>query len=172
MDTLTIENHRAKRREREAARVELPPQTIVLVACAKKKATEPRPARDLYTSTLFRKARNFAASQGDNWFILSALHGLVSPDEILAPYEFKLTKLSKREREQWAGRVYSHLRSIAPSGSTIIILAGKLYRDGLEGLLVKDGYKVEVPMRGMGLFEMIKFLAEKEREAGSNQNRN
>ena len=40
-----------------------------------------------YTSDYFNKMRAYAETTGLPWFILSAEHGLVSPDEWLEPYE-------------------------------------------------------------------------------------
>jgi hypothetical protein len=49
----------------------------VLVSCVKDKLDHPAPAKDLYTSDLFRKARGYAERVGVPWFILSSEHGLV-----------------------------------------------------------------------------------------------
>ena len=59
---------------------------LVLVACVKRKLSCPA-ARDLYRSARFRKARAYAERRGKPWFIVSAEHGLVAPEEWLAPYE-------------------------------------------------------------------------------------
>ncbi len=45
----------------------------------------PSPAKDLYVSALFDKERAYAERTGIPWFILSAQHGLVAPDEVLEP---------------------------------------------------------------------------------------
>jgi hypothetical protein len=50
---------------------------VVLVACGKSKRPEACPARELYTGTLFRKARAWAERHGDAWAILSARHGWI-----------------------------------------------------------------------------------------------
>ena len=60
---------------------------IVLISCSKTKLDHPAAARDLYDSPLFRQSRAYAVASGRPWFILSAEHGLVGPDEWLAPYE-------------------------------------------------------------------------------------
>ena len=85
---------------------------IVLVACVKSKGTRPAAAKDLYISALFRKERAYAERAGVPWFILSAEHGLVAPDEWLAPYERYLAdttgcyrSVSTRNRESG----YTHL---------------------------------------------------------------
>lgn len=136
-----------------------PPMTVTLVACAKKKALEPAPAKDLYTSHLFRLARAFAERHGERWFVLSARHGLLAPTQVIAPYNMTLKSYLKRERAQWAQeKVLPTLTAAAPTGSRIIILAGRTYYEGIEPELLRLGYAVEVPMRGLDIFKMIQFL--------------
>lgn len=60
---------------------------VVLISCVKTKLEVPAAAKDLYVSPLFLKERRYAESSGRPWFILSAEHGLVGPEEWLAPYE-------------------------------------------------------------------------------------
>lgn len=63
------------------------PANVVLVGCVKTKVGHGAPAKDLYVSDYFAKMRAYAEASGLPWFILSAEHGLVSPDEWLEPYE-------------------------------------------------------------------------------------
>src|SRR6266508_6085183 len=60
---------------------------LYLVSCVSEKRSAPSAARDLYVSSLFRKARAFVEAQHAPWFILSAEHGLVHPDTVIAPYD-------------------------------------------------------------------------------------
>ena len=54
---------------------------IGLISCTKSKRDEPAPPRDLYEpSTLFQKAREYCENTYDEWYILSAKHGLLDPD--------------------------------------------------------------------------------------------
>jgi hypothetical protein len=165
----TIAAAEATRRRREAARVAaleaLGPQTVVLVSCGAQKGKERARARDLYTSTLFRKARAFAERHGDAYFIISALHGLVSPDQELSPYNFKLSQLRHAERFDWGDRVARAIRRQVPAGSRIIILAGRLYRDALEWRLVRYGFDVECPTRGQNIFQLMSYLTKTAGEA-------
>jgi hypothetical protein len=48
------------------------------------------PAGDPYGSSMFMGRRRFVESGCDRWFILSALQGLVDPDEVIAPYDESL----------------------------------------------------------------------------------
>jgi hypothetical protein len=59
-----------------------PKTTVYLVSCVSKKRTTPIPARDLYISDWFLKARDHVESTGSPWFILSAEYGLISPPDV------------------------------------------------------------------------------------------
>jgi hypothetical protein len=76
---------------------------VVLVACCGPKLKEPVPAADLYISDLFKKARTYAERRG-RWFILSALHGLLDPSAVVAPYDVTLKKMPAAKRREWVGR--------------------------------------------------------------------
>jgi diadenosine tetraphosphate (Ap4A) HIT family hydrolase len=66
--------------------------SITLVACCGPKLTKPAPAADLFVSSLFKKDRTHAERRG-RWFVLSALHGLVDPTEVIAPYDVTLNRI-------------------------------------------------------------------------------
>lgn len=68
--------------------------TYIIIPCGGAKAPEASPARDLYTGSSFRLALTAAeveaAECGAEILILSAKHGLISPDQIIAPYDVKM----------------------------------------------------------------------------------
>jgi hypothetical protein len=78
---------------------------IALVSCTATKLPRATPARDLYRGTWFSLARAWAETFADRWYILSAQHGLVNPDRVIAPYDAALTRQSSEERTAWAVRV-------------------------------------------------------------------
>ncbi len=78
---------------------------VALVACCSKKLTRTVAARDLYVSTLFKKAAAYARTF-DAWYVLSAKYGLVAPDEVIDPYNQTLLKMKRSERQAW-GKGYS-----------------------------------------------------------------
>ena len=84
--------------------------SVGLVACASTKVASPQPARLLYQSPLFRAASAYAAAAYDHWFILSARHYLVHPDEPLEPYDQALQSMTKADRDHWGAMVESGLR--------------------------------------------------------------
>src|SRR5437879_2590214 len=61
-------------------------QRVGLVGCVKSKRSVPTAAADLYTSTLFVGRRRWVEASCERWFILSAKHGVVPPDELIEPY--------------------------------------------------------------------------------------
>jgi hypothetical protein len=121
---------------------------VVLVACAGTKVLRPAPAKDLYASALFLKSRSYAERVGSRWFILSAKHGLLGPEELVAPYDLTLKGLSRAERRAWAERVFERLRAELHSGDHVTFLAGTTYRQDLSGLLAREGYTFEAPLGG------------------------
>jgi hypothetical protein len=74
----------------------VPPGTVALVSCAKAKRTQAAAAADLYVSPLFQKMAAFARATCSRWYILSAKHGLLSPDALIAPYDVTLGTLAPR----------------------------------------------------------------------------
>ena len=52
---------------------------IGLVSCVKTKQDRPAKPCNLYTSQYCRKMRSYAEEEHDEWWILSAKHGLLDP---------------------------------------------------------------------------------------------
>lgn len=133
------------------------PITVVLVACVSLKRKSAQRAKDLYVSDWFKKARRFAEANGDSWFVLSARHGLVEPEELIEPYNYTLNGKRKADRQSWAQRTATVLRKRIPPKSRIIILAGLNYREHLIPLL-DDRYFITTPLIELGIGEQLAFL--------------
>jgi hypothetical protein len=123
---------------------------VVLVSCVKTKGKADAPARDLYTSPLFRGMRRYAERNTNAWYILSAKYGLLRPDEVVSYYEQTLKDLRKADRLAWAERVQQALLKLLPPGAEVVILAGNRYRENLVPYLEGHGFAVTVPMAGLG----------------------
>lgn len=121
---------------------------IGLVSCAKKKATSPAPARDLYTSPYFRKMRAYVETTCDDWRILSALYVLVDPKTTIAPYESTLKDKGRGEQRAWAQTALAQLQGAFPGRESVTfeIHGGKEYTRDLVPLLRSAGYRVEEPV--------------------------
>jgi hypothetical protein len=143
----------------------LPPPTgarsdVVLVGCVKTKRSTRAPAQELYSSALFRKRRAYAEATGRPWFILSALHGLVDPEDVLDPYDMALAAQGAAYRSAWGKKVVAQLVSRVPAlGLVIEIHAGSAYVDAIESELTRLGAAVSVPLRGLNQGQHLAWYA-------------
>ena len=132
---------------------------IYLLSCVGQKRSAPAHARDLYTSPWFCKARTYADRTGRPWFVLSAKYGLVDPDEIIAPYDLTLNTMLVADRRRWASRVLTQLEPHLNGIGSVMILAGRRYREFLEPSLQSRGLFVSVPMEGLRIGEQLGWLS-------------
>jgi hypothetical protein len=132
---------------------------VLLLGCVKGKGPRPAPARELYRSDLFRKRRAYAEASARPWFILSAQHGLVHPDDLLAPYDMALEKQSAAYRAGWGREVAAALqRCLGPlSGTTFEVHAGAPYVEAIRGLLEAAGASVVLPLRGLTQGQQLRW---------------
>lgn len=146
--------------------VEGRPTAIIVVGCGKAKAAEARPARELYTSTLFQLARRYAEASGKPWVIASAAHGVIEPEVVLRPYDHRLPNQGS-ERTRWARVAACRLEvklSGKPDGERIVeILAGAAYSVPLMLALEELGIHSTQPLARLGLGKRLgklKWMAE------------
>jgi hypothetical protein len=135
---------------------------LVLVSCVKSKLPHPAPARVLYCSDWFTKVRRLVEGQNARWFVLSALHGLVSPDKEIAPYELTLNTMGVARRRAWADGVYKQLETEFDGCTRVVFFAGLNYREFLVGPLLCNGFQVDVPMEGLAQGEQLSWLGNRE----------
>jgi len=137
-------------------------ERIGLVGCVKSKRPGSAPARDLYTSPLFRGRKRWVERTCDRWFVLSALHGLVEPARELPPYDTTLKDASVAERYAWSDRVLRDLQRTLGNlrDFEFEIHAGREYAEfGLESGLLSAGAIVGRPAEGLGLGEQLSLYA-------------
>jgi len=133
-------------------------KTIALVTCVSSKHNSPMPAGELYCSELFRKMSAYTKNNSDEWYILSAKYGLLSPKTVIASYEKTLNRMSTIERREWSRKVLNDLKQVLSPGDQVIILAGIRYREHLMEPIRKMGCKVSVPMEGLRFGEQLSWL--------------
>ena len=134
-------------------------KTVFLVACVSEKHARSMPARELYCSPWFQKARAFVERQAGEWLILSAKYGLVEPDQVIEPYNETLNEKSIDERREWSRKVVRELQPHCPAGTSVAFLAGEKYREFIAPALSELGCRVEVPMEGFGIGEQLHWLS-------------
>jgi hypothetical protein len=138
---------------------------VAVVGCGKSKLSKPAPARELYTGSLFRAARRVAETC-DRWLIASARYGIVTPELVLAPYEYRL---GPKDRQQWghaaANAIVCELLESGPY--ELVLLAGEDYTAPIaQGMRHEDGWRcncvdVTRPLAGMGLGARMSWLSQR-----------
>jgi len=121
--------------------------TLVLIACTKIKAAMPVPARDLYwPSRLFRACYQRAESDGHRIAILSALHGILLPEQVIAPYNTTIKDMNPGERAVWADKVGAQFDQLVDRAAIteVVFLAGSDYRQHVVPVLQKRGVTCRV----------------------------
>jgi len=83
---------------------------IGLISCVKTKQDKPTAPKELYTSDYFEKMRSYAEQHHEDWWILSAKHGLLDPDgDAIEPYEETLSGARKATKQEWSEKVAERL---------------------------------------------------------------
>lgn len=108
----------------------------------------------MYVSTLFKLSRRWAERFAERWFILSAKHGLLTPDKVIEPYNQTLNTMSKVARLRWGIIVSLQLRQHVPRDVQLVGLCGRNYLAPLQGVQVHD------LMHGMPIGRRLQFLKE------------
>lgn len=132
---------------------------LVLVSCSKAKLDHSAPARELYCSLAFRMKRRIIERAGADWLILSAKHGLVEPDAVIAPYDLTLNTMGVAARQLWARDVISSLLERTRGKSRVVIFAGQTYSQYLTGSLAENGIAISEPLRGLRQGEQLAWLS-------------
>lgn len=122
---------------------------IALISCVSKKQDlapgRKVPAKELYTSPLFRKAWAYARKvvKPDRIYILSAEHRLLSPETEVGTYNKTLNTMTAAERKAWAADVLAQMREegLDLAHDSFYILAGRNYHKYLAG---KEGIRKPV----------------------------
>jgi hypothetical protein len=126
---------------------------VMLLGCVKVKLDHRAAAKDLYRSPLWNGRRAYAEASGRRWLILSAMHGLVEPDEQLDPDDLTLGDMSAAGRRAWGQRVVDDLeRQFGTlAGMTFEVHAGKAYREAIAPGAEQRGASLQTPLAGLPL---------------------
>lgn len=136
-------------------------KTIGLISCVSKKKDGSHKAKDLYISSLFFKAKEYAEKNLDKYYILSAKYGLLDPDEVIETYNETLKDKKVDERKKWAEDVFVKLKLLLGKDDEIVFLAGKYYREFLETKLDEIGISYQVPLTNYPIGKQLQWYDKK-----------
>ena len=132
--------------------------TVVLISCVKKKLDHAAPAKDLYSSPLFRLSWEYAQTRNpDKIFILSAKYHLLDPEKVVEPSDQTLKRMNRQERKGWSAEVLKELRDNTDTkNDKFVLLAGRSYLGYIEDEIVHK----EEPLKGLSIGKRISKLNE------------
>jgi hypothetical protein len=137
---------------------------IGLVSCVKSKRDEPATPKELYTSDYFQKMRAYSEQHHDNWWILSAKHGLLDPDgDPIEPYDETLSGARKARKREWAEKVAEQLEDegLLSDDITLVLHAGKDYYGELLPLIEDTEVSIEIPTEGLYIGEKLAWYKQR-----------
>ncbi|MBC7630606.1 DUF6884 domain-containing protein [Aeromicrobium sp.] len=88
---------------------------IVLLGSVGERVNVPAPAKEVFRDVSFQLSRVNAELSGSEWFVLSAEHGLLAPDEWVSPDSRTLAEMDPDYRIVWASWVVARLQSLTGS---------------------------------------------------------
>lgn len=106
---------------------------IIIIGCGKAKVNRPEKRACLlyigsYFSSCFRLARLLVGES--NVRILSAKYGLLLCDDIIKPYDMKLSLLTKKETKKWELKVWKQIERL---NKPYFFLCSHLYSNPFPG---------------------------------------
>ena len=125
---------------------------LFLIACSESKLSHSALAVDLYQGQASKLAVKAALKADADILILSAEHGVVQPDQQLAPYDCSLKRRSTSWRTEWAKNTAKQLSKYKDRPTTI--LAGKFYAGAATGFTNKS-----TPLAGLGIGQQLAVLS-------------
>lgn len=134
---------------------------VVVVACGGRKADGPAAAGELYVGSyhrVMRRAADALTADGGRVLILSGRYGLVSLDEVLAPYEQRIGTPGAVD----AATVRAQAEALGVADAAVTILGGRAYVDAAREVWAD----AEAPLAGSrGIGEQLARLADIYRDA-------
>lgn len=115
---------------------EPPVPDVILLGSIGDRVNVPAPAKEVYREVSFQLSRLDAELSGSEWFVLSAEHGLLAPNEWMSPDSRTLADMDPAYRVVWASWVVARLQSLVGSLDGMIVrvdaptaIVGPLFAD-------------------------------------------
>jgi hypothetical protein len=102
------------------------PKTLLITSCSATKLDHPAPAKQLYCGDIFKKSLQLAQQNGWDVRIVSAKHGMVTPDTVLEPYDLKMQGMAVRSAIQ--PQVMAEAQKLFPLYDKVVLIMGAEYR--------------------------------------------
>lgn len=112
------------------------PRPLLLLACSGLKLDRPAKALDLYRGVMYGTYRaHVQPAAAPHLVILSALHGFISPDAVLAPYDQRMTPARADDMLAHLGTRYLANGAWPQAFGDVLLAGGQEYRRVMRGAL-------------------------------------
>ena len=112
---------------------------IIVIGCGRRKKKSNSQAKFLYVSKRFKTSKDIAENLSAYYLILSAFHGIITPDKELDPYDFDIGKLPEESKNIWANAALDNIYKISGREPVTILADG----DYAELLLKFNANRIE-----------------------------
>jgi hypothetical protein len=129
--------------------------TLAIIPCTSQKADEPGPARDVWTGVHFQLTLMHAEEFYDRTVIMSFKYGLITPDDLIEPYDMNIHKEPLKVRVQWKRMMMQHIQremsgELDPKPGIVGLYVGGIDVDWLYKAFTGRGARVIQPWKGLG----------------------
>ncbi len=101
----------------------------------------------------------------DRTYILSAAHGVLDPQTMIAPYDVTLKTMSQAARVAWGERAGAQLEQVVRKRDSVRLFCGEEYIDPLRQSFEKIGAAAEAPLAPLSLGQRLQRLGQMNEES-------
>jgi len=124
-------------------------ERVLVIGSSGAASVEPMPAAALFQSDGFRRSVDLAVRSGLPWFVLTAKHGLLDPDDVIGRSDVELGDQSITYRTAWGEWVVAQLGDrVHLRGVTVEVHGGVDFAQPLRQPLARRGAALEIPLPG------------------------
>lgn len=133
---------------------------IALIGCSSLKQNRSCQAKDLYLGKIFVLSYRIAKKENLPIFILSAKYGLITENDIIAPYDLSLKDLNNQGKKEWSQKVITKMNLLGIYNTTKHYFCGQSYHKYLPSGIYR--------LKGKGIGYIISNLKKELEEKSEN----